>query len=67
MCIRDRGWVIAKAFTTASAFTAGKKLCVKEGSYWSWWTCDKAVSYTQLDVYKRQPHAWTVCVMTTFS
>ena len=36
-----QGWVIAKAFTTASAFTAGKKLCVNEGSYWSWWTCDK--------------------------
>ena len=36
-----QGWVIAKAFTAASAFTAGKKLCVNEGSYWSWWTCDK--------------------------
>lgn len=36
-----QGWVIAKAFTAASAFTAGKKLCINEGSYWSWWTCDK--------------------------
>lgn len=36
-----QGWVIAKAFTAASAFAAGKKLCVNEGSYWSWWTCDK--------------------------
>lgn len=36
-----QGWVIAKAFTAASKFTAGKKLCVNEGSYWSWWTCDK--------------------------
>ena len=36
-----QGWVIAKAFTAASSFTAGKKLCVNEGSYWSWWTCDK--------------------------
>lgn len=36
-----QGWVIAKAFTAASTFTAGKKLCVNEGSYWSWWTCDK--------------------------
>lgn len=36
-----QGWVIAKAFTAASTFTAGKKLCINEGSYWSWWTCDK--------------------------
>ncbi len=36
-----QGWVIAKAFTAASAFAAGKKLCINEGSYWSWWTCDK--------------------------
>lgn len=36
-----QGWVIAKAFTAASAFTVGKKLCINEGSYWSWWTCDK--------------------------
>lgn len=36
-----QGWVIAKAFTAASAFTAGKKLCLNEGSYWSWWTCDR--------------------------
>lgn len=36
-----QGWVIAKAFTAASTFTAGKKLCLNEGSYWSWWTCDK--------------------------
>lgn len=36
-----QGWVIAKAFTTASTFTAGKKLCLNEGSYWSWWTCDR--------------------------
>ena len=36
-----QGWVIAKAFTAASTFTAGKKLCVNEGSYWSWWSCDK--------------------------
>ena len=36
-----QGWVIAKAFTAASSFAAGKKLCVNEGSYWSWWTCDK--------------------------
>lgn len=39
-----QGWVIAKAFTAASAFTVGKKLCVNEGSYWSWWTCDKDFS-----------------------
>ena len=36
-----QGWVIAKAFTAASSYVAGKKLCVNEGSYWSWWTCDK--------------------------
>ena len=36
-----QGWVIAKAFTAASTFTAGKKLCLNEGSYWSWWTCDR--------------------------
>lgn len=36
-----QGWVIAKAFTAASTFAAGKKLCINEGSYWSWWTCDK--------------------------
>lgn len=36
-----QGWVIAKAFTAASTFAAGKKLCVNEGSYWSWFTCDK--------------------------
>lgn len=36
-----QGWVIAKAFTAASAFTAGKKICVNEGSYWSWWTCNR--------------------------
>lgn len=36
-----QGWVIAKAFTAASSYAAGKKLCVNEGSYWSWWTCDK--------------------------
>lgn len=36
-----QGWMIAKAFTAASTFTAGKKLCINEGSYWSWWTCDK--------------------------
>ena len=36
-----QGWVIAKAFTASSSYTAGKKLCVNEGSYWSWWTCDK--------------------------
>lgn len=36
-----QGWVVAKAFTAASTFTAGKKLCLNEGSYWSWWTCDR--------------------------
>lgn len=36
-----QGWVIAKAFTAASTFTAGKKVCLNEGSYWSWWTCDR--------------------------
>lgn len=36
-----QGWVIAKAFTAASTFAAGRKLCINEGSYWSWWTCDK--------------------------
>ena len=36
-----QGWVIAKAFTAASTFAAGKKHCINEGSYWSWWTCDK--------------------------
>ena len=36
-----QGWVIARAFTAASTFTAGKKLCLNEGSYWSWWTCDR--------------------------
>ena len=36
-----QGWVIANAFTAASTFTAGKKLCLNEGSYWSWWTCDR--------------------------
>ena len=36
-----QGWVVAGAFTAASAFTAGKKLCLNEGSYWSWWTCDR--------------------------
>lgn len=36
-----QGWLIAKAFTAASTFTAGKKLCLNEGSYWSWWTCDR--------------------------
>lgn len=36
-----QGWVIAKAFTAASSFAAGKKLCMNEGSYWSWWTCDR--------------------------
>lgn len=39
-----QGWVIAKAFTAASTFAAGKKLCINEGSYWSWWTCDKDFS-----------------------
>ena len=36
-----QGWVVAGAFTSASTFTAGKKLCLNEGSYWSWWTCDR--------------------------
>lgn len=36
-----QGWVVAGAFTAASTFTAGKKLCLNEGSYWSWWTCDR--------------------------
>lgn len=36
-----QGWVIAKAFTAASSYAAGRKLCINEGSYWSWWTCDK--------------------------
>ena len=36
-----QGWVITKAFTASSSFAAGKKLCINEGSYWSWWTCDK--------------------------
>ena len=36
-----QGWMVAGAFTAASAFTAGKKLCLNEGSYWSWWTCDR--------------------------
>ena len=36
-----QGWVIAKAFTAASSYAAGKKLCINEGSYWSWWTCDR--------------------------
>ena len=36
-----QGWVIAKTFTASSSFAAGKKLCINEGSYWSWWTCDK--------------------------
>lgn len=36
-----QGWVIAKAFTAASTFAAGRKLCINEGSYWSWWTCDR--------------------------
>lgn len=39
-----QGWVIAKAFTASSTFTAGRKLCINEGSYWSWWTCDKDFS-----------------------
>lgn len=39
-----QGWVIAKAFTTASSYAAGRKLCINEGSYWSWWTCDKDFS-----------------------
>ena len=42
-----QGWVIAKAFTAASAFTAGKKLCLNEGSYWSWWTCDRDFNGTE--------------------
>lgn len=36
-----QSWVIAKAFTAASSYAAGRKLCINEGSYWSWWTCDK--------------------------
>lgn len=36
-----QGWVIAKAFTAASSYAAGRKLCINEGSYWSWWTCDR--------------------------
>lgn len=36
-----QGWVVAGAFTAASTFTVGKKLCLNEGSYWSWWTCDR--------------------------
>ena len=36
-----QGWVVAGAFTAASTFTAGEKLCLNEGSYWSWWTCDR--------------------------
>lgn len=36
-----QGWVVAGAFTAASTFTAGKKLGLNEGSYWSWWTCDR--------------------------
>ena len=36
-----QGWVVAGAFTVASTFTAGIKLCLNEGSYWSWWTCDR--------------------------
>ena len=36
-----QGWVVAGAFTAASTFTAGKKLCLNEGSHWSWWTCDR--------------------------
>ena len=36
-----QGWVIARAFTAASSYAAGKKLCINEGSYWSWWTCDR--------------------------
>ena len=36
-----QGWVIAKSFTAASSYAAGKKLCINEGSYWSWWTCDR--------------------------
>lgn len=39
-----QGWVIAQAFTAASSYAAGKKLCINEGSYWSWWTCDKDFS-----------------------
>lgn len=36
-----QGWVIAKAFTAASSYAAGRKLCINEGCYWSWWTCDR--------------------------
>lgn len=36
-----QGWVVAKVFTAATVYATGKKLCVNEGSYWSWWTCDK--------------------------
>ncbi len=36
-----QGWVVAGAFTAASSYGAGKKLCINEGSYWSWWTCDR--------------------------
>ena len=42
-----QGWVVAEAFTAASAFTAGKKLCLNEGSYWSWWTCDRDFNGTE--------------------
>lgn len=42
-----QGWVVAGAFTAASAFTAGKKLCLNEGSYWSWWTCDRDFNGTE--------------------
>lgn len=36
-----QGWVVAKVFTAATVYATGKKLCVNEGSYWSWWTCEK--------------------------
>ena len=36
-----QGWVVAGAFTAASSYAAGRKLCINEGSYWSWWTCDR--------------------------
>ena len=35
------GYVIATVLSETSSYAKGQKLCINEGSYWSWWTCDK--------------------------
>ena len=66
-----QGWVIAKAFTAASTFTAGKKLCLNEGSYWSWWTCDRdfngAADFVDGLTYPEHFHKGVICHSNTIT